>query len=69
MRRIFRSDAVARFDVMMIEIKGNLEVIGDAIFEFFAEIENIVRFHVPFSHRAVTHCSNSQRPFGNKSVV
>ena len=42
MRGIFRGDAVARFDVMMVQIKGDLKVIGDAIFKFFAEIENMI---------------------------
>ena len=53
---------VVRIDVMVVEVERDLKIICEAVLKFFVEIEHT-------SQRDVTPCSNSHRPFGNKSVV
>src|SRR6266496_4395063 len=42
-RGIFSRDIVVRMDVMMIEIEGELEIIGHRVFELLAKIDNTIR--------------------------
>jgi hypothetical protein len=42
MRRIFGRDIVFRIDVMVVKIERELEIIGQAVFEFLAKIDDDV---------------------------
>src|SRR4029450_13667743 len=48
-RGIFSRNVVVCIDVVMVEIESELEIVGHAVFELFAKIDNAIRDMFLFS--------------------